>query len=102
VNESVLSYYVPKDWRLLAALDESEPYEVDVTEIYQRPDGKLILATASGCSCWDGDYDTDEFDTLDALWLSAKFADNRRWNPSWRGSEELVREARVALEETAQ
>lgn len=38
--------------------DKSESYEVDYEKIGMKGDGTLIWAYASGCSCWDGDYQT--------------------------------------------
>lgn len=97
---STLDYYTPKDWRLLAEVDESRSYEVDVTEVYVRPDGKFILATATGCSCWSGEYDVEEFDTLDALAASILPEGpetERRYNPSFIGAKALMETARAAL-----
>jgi hypothetical protein len=89
---STLDYYVPKGWVLLAELDESESYEVDVTEIYKAGD-KFVLATATGCSCWNGEYDTEEFDTLDALGVSM-VKDDRQYNPSFRAAADLLARAK--------
>lgn len=100
---STLSGEVPRDWRLLAELDESESYEVDVSEIYLRPDGRVVLATATGCSCWGGEYDAEDFATLDELEASiyGEAADERRYTPSFKAGRELVAEARTALEARA-
>lgn len=92
---SALDYYTPKEWTLVAEIDESESYEVDITEIYYL-DGKWILATATGCSCWSGEYDVETFDTLDALAesIGVLSQDERRYNPSLRGANELIDKAR--------
>jgi hypothetical protein len=96
---STLSYYVPDKWKLLAEIDESEPYEVDVTEIYQDAEGKFILATASGCSCWGGEYDSESFDSLEALGTSM-IKDDRQYNPSFRAANELMELAQRKLAES--
>lgn len=81
------------DWTLLASIDESEPYEVDITEVWQTPTGYAIV-TASGCSCWEGDYDVDERPTLDDVIAALTGEDQRRWNPSVRGAQELIGQLR--------
>jgi hypothetical protein len=83
----------------LAWLDESEPYEVDHTGIYLDPNsGKFVLLTASGCSCWDGEYNEEEYDTLEDLEKSLNLdEDKRRWNPSLQGAKDLMKEARATL-----
>ena len=43
----------------IAEVDESEPYSVDRAEVWLQPDGSFVLATASGCSCWSGEWDED-------------------------------------------
>ena len=72
---------IDKTWTLLGEIDDSESYEIDITAIYRRPDGVFILAIAEGCSCWDGDYDIEEFVDLDAIEASfhTVTADERRW-----------------------
>lgn len=80
----------PDGWTLLASVDESEPYEIDQTQIFLMEDGRYVLATASGCSCWDGDWSAEPFDTLTALFASIGVTgDERRYNPSVLGVEDL-------------
>lgn len=43
----------------IATSDKADSYEVDEEWIGMKGDGSLVWAYASGCSCWDGDYDTD-------------------------------------------
>jgi hypothetical protein len=94
---SNLDYYVPKEWTLLAEIDESEAYEVDITEIYRHGD-KFILATASGCSCWSGEYDVEEFTSLDALADAIGIeGPDRRYQPSLKAAADLIAQARAAL-----
>ena len=90
----------------LAFLDESESYEVDYTFIGLDAAGKFVLLTASGCSCWDGDYDEATFDTLDALASSLIDGDEDgndkyRYNPSLVGAKQAVEDARKSLERIA-
>ena|SRR3990167_620652 len=40
-----------------AKSDLSESYEVDEEWLGLKGDGSFVWAYASGCSCWDGDYD---------------------------------------------
>jgi len=90
---SQLGYYVPKDWKLVAAIDESYPYEVDVTEIYKDSQGKYQLVTASGCSCWSGEYNAEEYGSLEELFSAGSLVE-RKYNPSPKGLEELVKLAK--------
>lgn len=77
----------PKDWRVIAEVDESQDYEIDQTRVYQTPDGYAV-AVASGCSCWDGDWEADEFKTLDEAFASLQY-DDRAFNPTMRGIDDL-------------
>lgn len=90
------------EWTLLAEIDESGGYEVDITAIYQKPDGGFVLALASGCSCWDGEYDMEDFDSLDDIAASFRDqrTDSRRWLTTWKGADQLMAEARAAMEGT--
>jgi hypothetical protein len=94
---SEIIYKFPDTWELLAELDESADYEVDVTRIYR--DGiTFVLATASGCSCWDGDYSVESFNSLDALKESLGVNGKERdFNPSFKGVEALLKEAQETL-----
>lgn len=77
----------------LASIDESTDYEVDCTEIHYDPKTlELVLLIASGCSCWDGDYDEERFKTLTELKMSL-LKDDREYNPSFSGAEKLIKEA---------
>jgi hypothetical protein len=89
----------PEGWTSLGHLDESADYEVDQTEIFWTEDGRFVLATASGCSCWDGEWNAETFDTLDALAKSiSPVGDARQYNPSASGGASLVAEARAKLD----
>jgi hypothetical protein len=91
-NQSYLEWTLPKDWTLIAALDESQSYEVDVTEIWKSPDNKFQLVTATGCSCWGGEYEAEPFDTLESLGESM-IKDDRQYNPSFAGAKMLLSQA---------
>lgn len=82
-------------WTKIAEVDESEGYEIDQTRIYLTPTG-FALATASGCSCWGGEWEVEEFETLEALYQSMKW-DDRAYNPSWKGAEDLKAQAEKYL-----
>lgn len=43
----------------VAVSDLADSYEVDEEWIGIKGDGSLVWAYASGCSCWDGTYDTN-------------------------------------------
>lgn len=82
--------------RLIAAIDESEPYEVDMTEIYiNDEDHTITLVTASGCSCWEGEYQTREFVTLEQLEKELRDPDINKYhyNPSIAGLQTLLEQA---------
>jgi hypothetical protein len=87
----------PQGWTLIAAIDESQPYEVDVTEIFRTSEG-FALVTASGCSCWDGAYQVETFITLEGLGesIDVHSTTDRAYNPSVRGAQDLMRMAREA------
>ena len=85
---------VPAEWSLLATVDESESYEVDIAEIWKTPSGYALL-TASGCSCWGGEYETAEFTSLELLAV-ALLKEDRTYNPSTRGALDLLTDAVAA------
>lgn len=79
----------------LAILDESADYEVDITEIHYDPKSKeFVLLTASGCSCWDGYYSEERFKSLKSL-SESLLKEERQYNPSFKGVEKLVKEAKA-------
>lgn len=74
----------------VASIDESEPYEVDQTKIlYAEDTDTFWLATASGCSCWEGEWQAERFDNLDQLIQSLR-QDYRQYNPSYNGVDDLT------------
>jgi hypothetical protein len=83
---------LPEGYTLIAAIDESASYEVDITEVYRTPTGFAIV-TASGCSCWDGDYDEKAYATLDEVIAALGPATEDvgyRYNPSGVGAADLI------------
>lgn len=81
----------------LAFIDESEAYQIDEAGIYFNAETtEFVLLTASGCSCWDGEYDEEVFESLEALEASL-LKEDRRYNPSLEGAKKLIAEARTAL-----
>ena len=82
--------------RELAFIDESADYEVDQTSICVDEEGTFYLLTASGCSCWSGEYEEERFDSLEAL-ENALVGGDRTYNPSLTGVQALLQEARERL-----
>lgn len=85
----------PKGWTFVSGVDESEAYKVDITEIWHDGE-KWRLLTATGCSCWSGEYDEEEYESLDALAaaLGVESDVDRRYNPSLEGAKTIIAEAR--------
>lgn len=83
----------PEGWVLIAEQDDSEGYDVDRTAIFTTPEG-FVLATASGCSCWGGEWWIENFDTLDDIEVDLIRNNDRRYKPSLVGSVSVVDEAR--------
>ena len=87
---------IPKGYILLASIDESEPYEVDVSEIYYNTEkNNFVLMTASGCSCWSGEYEEEFYKKLEDIekYLFARDDKGYVYHPSVKGAQELVAEA---------
>jgi hypothetical protein len=88
---------IPEGAIELAMVDEADAYEVDEAYIYYHPaSGKFFLQTATGCSCWDGEYETEEYDSLLAL-ETALIDGDRTYNPSLNGAKTLLAESKQAL-----
>jgi hypothetical protein len=84
----------------LAFIDESEPYEVDMNGIYTDGD-KFYIISASGCSCWDGEYEESAYDSFEELKDALNTDDVSSYNPSLKGIEILIKEAESNLSNTA-
>lgn len=93
--EEIYESDFPKDWRQLAEVDESQPYEVDRTAIFSTSEGEFILATASGCSCWSGEWQIERFKTLEEI--ENAWRTDREYGFSYRTAVTLLDEARKNL-----
>jgi hypothetical protein len=58
----------------IAKDDIAGDYEVDEEWVGMKGDGSLIWAYASGCSCWSGDYKTQNEKTVKAFKLNHNVA----------------------------
>lgn len=66
-------YYYPKSVAVwVAKSDIADSYEVDEEWIGISPQGNIVWAYASGCSCWDGDYTEETKPTLKEVVLDHK------------------------------
>lgn len=54
----------PDDARLVASYDTAGSYEVDEAQVYLLADNRFYMREASGCSCWDGEYNSAVYDSL--------------------------------------
>lgn len=104
------SWTTPVDWRqggsdeqalvdgatTLVARDWSEPYEVDQAEILRAADGTFLYASASGCSCWEGDWQYEQYATFDDLAAGIRWFD-RKYNVGWTRSDDMLAEAARVL-----
>lgn len=93
-------FYDRKDQLIvLAEHDDGGSYEVDITLIgLDKGTNNFVLVTASGCSCWDGSYDEESFDSFEALSKSLLDGD-RRYYSSLKCSEALLTEAQQSLKD---
>lgn len=84
-----------KQLTVLGEFNESEGYEVDMGAIaYDGEIGKFVFITASGCSCWDGEYCEKRYDKLSLLLVEEGRSDHP-WNPSGVTFERMAEEAIV-------
>lgn len=58
----------------IAKDDIAGSYEVDEEWIGMKGDGSLVWAYASGCSCWDGTYESQNEKTVKAFRLNHNIA----------------------------
>lgn len=79
---------VDKDW--------SEPYEVDQAKILQAADGTFLYATASGCSCWEGDWQYEQYATFNDMATGIRWYD-RQYNAGWTRTDDMLAEAATRL-----
>lgn len=88
-------YEYEKQLERLAFINEADDYEVDQTGIfYDAAANNFVVLTATGCSCWDGDCEEDRYPTLDAVDEGLRTRENYGYNPSMKGIDALMREAR--------
>lgn len=81
----------------LVERDWSRPYEVDQAEILQVADGTFLYATASGCSCWDGDWQFEQYATFKDLADGIRWYD-RPYNVGWTRTDDMLAEAARKLD----
>ena len=80
----------------LAEIDNSDGYDIDVSGIYT--DGvKFYFISASGCSCWEGEYDEEIFDSFNALKKSLIADDISDYAPSLKNVKYLITTAESLL-----
>jgi hypothetical protein len=91
-----------KQLEQLGFIGQAESYEVDQWGIFFDPIAKdFVVITATGCSCWDSEFDEEHFPSLDEVEKSL-MKDNRDFNPTLKGLESLMAEARQAWIEREQ
>ena len=87
----------------LAYYDDAGSYEVNEGGIFLDPvTHKIVFLSASGCSCWDGDYEEDVFDSLldveIALLKGGKNGEDLfQYHPSLSACKDLIEEAKRRL-----
>lgn len=82
--------------KVLVDEDWSEPYEVDQAQILQLPDGTFLYATASGCSCWEGNWQYEQYATFNDLANGIRFYD-RQYNVGWTRTDSMLAKAAQVL-----
>lgn len=61
-------YEFPEGAEQIALTDNTlDPWSIDQSAIYAEPQGTFLFATASGCSCWDGEWYVVRYDTVEEL-----------------------------------
>lgn len=84
-------------WKLVGQIDNSYGCcDVDITELFTDLEGKFHLLTASGCSCWAGEYEEREFLSLDDFVAHMKSEETDRYiyNPSPEAIKELLEQVK--------
>ena len=72
----------PKSMNLVvwvAVHDTADSYEVDEEWVGITKEGKLWWAYASGCSCWDGDYNTSAIKDIKTFQFDHKEVVPEEW-----------------------
>ena len=91
---------IPAEWVLVAQLDESADYEVDMSEIfYDKKKKEYLLITATGCSCWSGEYESETYKKLKDIEKKLFVRDDKGYvyNPSVQGAHDLIEQANKNL-----
>ena len=98
LGKSYSLYEREKELKTLASIDQDEDgWGIDRYDISFDPTTKKYsYITASGCSCWDGDYDESLFDSFNEL---IKVLDENaelegHYMPSVLGAQQLIAEAK--------
>lgn len=61
-------YFFPEGAEQIAFTDNTtDPYTVDQTAIYAERQGTFLLAMATGCSCWDGEWYVVRYNSAEDL-----------------------------------
>jgi len=66
----------------ISTTDHADAYEVNEEWIGVLPDGRIIWAYASGCSCWDGDFTIEHVHEKDIKTLQMNHPENM--NVDWK------------------
>jgi hypothetical protein len=75
--------------RKLKSIDESADYDVDEAVLFKARDGLYTYLRATGCSCWDGDYEgwaeltTVELKTMAEGWVKSSYQDTELSMGKW-------------------
>lgn len=54
-------------WPLVGSYDIAGAYETDEGTVHLTPDDRFYYRHAQDCSCWDGSYDSEVYDSLKDL-----------------------------------
>ena len=82
----------PEGWENVAGTDNTvESYTTDQTEIHALPNGHFLLATASGCSCWDGDWYVVQYNSLEYLFkdIGPEGEADYEYHPNFKAQDNL-------------
>lgn len=91
----------PDTFRKIASYDVSRSYETDVGYLYIMPDGRFYYRWAMGCSCWDGEYDSDAFDSFEevtVMQMSRHYLENMEYEPEFA----FLKDFSIALKDHAE
>lgn len=100
IYNAILKENIMNGWRqrtdeliTLSYIDEDDDWGTDRAGIYRDSKTRQFsLITASGCSCWDGDYDEEKFDRWIDLEKYLLKAGDKSTHPSLMGAQQLLNE----------